>query len=323
MQFRKATKEQSKLRLALMGVSGSGKTYSALAIASGLGSKIAMVDTERGSASKYADIFSFDVLDLDVYSPDNFVKAIDAAAQAGYDVLIIDSLSHAWAGILEIVDKRAAADPRGNSFAQWRIASPKHNRLVDTILKAPLHIIATMRSKTEWLVEKDERGKQVPKKVGTAPVQRDGIEYEFDMVGDLNFDHQLVITKSRIPGFQDEVIDRPGARLGEQLLAWLESGVTPASKTTVDPETTPEAEPAPAKLNGKDLVSKAMSYVIRTRDHRNGIKLQDLDIDKLAEIAASPKASDEQREMADIVLLQKEIEGLAMPDELTQQQFGA
>lgn len=245
MQFQKATKEQAKLRLALMGVSGSGKTYSALSIASGLGNKVALIDTERGSASKYADIFDFDVLNLDNYGPENFIQAINAAAQAGYEVLIIDSLSHAWMGILEIVDKRAAADPRSNSFAQWRYATPKHNQLVDTILKAPVHIIATIRTKTEWVVERDERtGKQVPKKIGTAPVQRDGIEYEFDMVGDLNIDHHLVVSKSRIPGFQDDIVDRPNDDFGKRLLAWLESGAVPVPTPT--PAPTPESEPASA-----------------------------------------------------------------------------
>jgi len=240
--FAPATKEQVKLRLALIGPSGSGKTYTALRIAAGLGERIAVIDTEHGSASLYAGdpnpdggVFRFDRCDLDDHSLDSYIRTIRAAGQAGYDVLIIDSLSHAWAGkggALEEVDKVAAREAarsngRSNSYTAWRAVTPKHNELIDTILASPCHIIGTMRAKTEYVQEKDDRGKTVIRKVGLAPVQRDGMEYEFTLVGDVNVDHQLIVSKSRCAALADAVIDKPGAGLAATLKAWLETGEKP------------------------------------------------------------------------------------------------
>lgn len=232
-KFQKATKKQAKLRLALIGPSGSGKTYTALSVATGLGTRIALIDTEHGSASKYSDRFAFDVLELDSYAPERYIEGITDAAANQYDVLIIDSLSHAWAGkdgILEFVDKRAKATDLRNNFGAWRDATPKHNALVDAILAAPLHIIVTVRAKTEYVLEKDERtGKQTPRKIGLQPVQRDGLEYEFDVVGDMKLeDNTLVVSKTRCPQLAGEVIRQPGAPLAELLKGWLTDGVAPS-----------------------------------------------------------------------------------------------
>ena len=228
MDFKKATKAQAKARIALIGVSGSGKTYSALAIAQALGNKIAVIDTERGSASKYADRFEFDTLELETFSPLTYVEAIKAAAKAGYDVLVIDSLSHAWSGkegALEQVDRAAKRSQSGNSFAAWRDVTPMHNALVDAVLQSPMHLIATMRAKTEYVLETNERGKQTPRKVGLAPVQRDGVEYEFDIVGDIDLDHNLIITKTRCAALDAQVVNKPGEAFGEIVKAWLTDGV--------------------------------------------------------------------------------------------------
>jgi hypothetical protein len=240
MKFQKATKKQSKLRMTLDGPSGSGKTFTALRVAHGLGSKIALIDTERGSASKYAgetvgDVkFEFDVLELESHSPDEYISAIEAANKAGYDVLIIDSLSHAWAGTdgaLELVDKAKLRSQGGNDFTAWRDVSKSHNKLVDTILRSRCHVIATMRVKTEYVMEErvNKRGKTitVPVKVGLKPIQRDGVEYEFDVVGDLNTDNVLAISKSRCSAISGDVIEKPGPKLAETLLNWLSDGVDP------------------------------------------------------------------------------------------------
>ncbi len=230
MAFQKATKKQARLRMALVGPSGSGKTFSALSIASGLGERIALIDTERASASKYADEFTFDTLELESFHPQKFIDAIKEAERAGYDVLIIDSLSHAWMGkdgALEQVDNAAKRSKAGNSFAAWREVTPLHNSLVDAILRSRLHIIATMRVKTEWVLEKDKEGKTSPKKVGLAPVQRDSVEYEFDVVGDLD-EATLVITKTRCRALHEGVFKRPDAELGKTLRGWLTDGVEPA-----------------------------------------------------------------------------------------------
>jgi hypothetical protein len=252
MQFKRATKEQAKLRLALIGLAGSGKSYSALAVGTHLvpGGRVAVIDTERGSASLYADRFAFDVLELERHSPGDYCEAIAAAEEAGYDVIIIDSLSHAWAGkdgALEQVDKIAKREGRSNNFTAWRDVTPQHNRLVDAMLSSKAHVIATMRSKMEYVLEKDEKGKSSVRKVGLAPIQRDGLDYEMSVVGDLNLNHELVISKSRCSAVPvGEIIAEPGEKLARKLREWLGSGVAPAAKVA----DAPKAEPVADALNG-------------------------------------------------------------------------
>jgi hypothetical protein len=224
MAFTPATKSSALLRLGLVGPAGSGKTMTALRIGSGLGKRVALIDTERGSASLYAGErgLAFDVMELETYEASNFITAIREAEEAGYDVLIIDSLSHAWAGkggILEFVDN-AAKRSGGGSFSGWRDATPRHNQLVDAILGAKLHVICTLRSKVEHVVE-TVNGRTTVRKVGLQPVQRDGLEYEFTVVGDVTQDHELIITKTRAAFLKDKIIHEAGEELGRQLLGWL------------------------------------------------------------------------------------------------------
>jgi hypothetical protein len=199
----------------------------ALRVAHGLGGRVAVIDTERGSASLYSGErgLEFDVLELETYEADKFISAIGQAEAAGYSVLIIDSLSHAWAGkggILEFVDN-AAKRSGGGSFSGWRDATPRHNQLVDAILGAKLHIICTLRSKVEHVIE-TVNGRTQVRKVGMQPVQRDGLEYEFTVVGDVTQDHELIITKTRAAWLKDAIIREAGEDLGQQLAAWLSLG---------------------------------------------------------------------------------------------------
>lgn len=231
MQFQPAIKSKSKARVGLIGPSGSGKTFTSLRIATGLAGdgRIAVIDTEHGSASKYADLFNFDVLELDDFSPDVYVKAIELAERAGYDVVVIDSLSHAWIGkngALDQVDSYARRN-NNNSFGAWRFVTPKHNALVEALVGCHAHVIATMRSKTEYVIEKSKGGKSMPRKVGTAPIQRDGMEYEFDVVGELDQEHLFVVTKTRCHLLDGKSYDMPGEALGELLGHWLDSGREP------------------------------------------------------------------------------------------------
>ncbi|MDD3089769.1 MAG: ATP-binding protein, partial [Candidatus Omnitrophica bacterium] len=246
VQFQKAVKYGALLRLALIGTSGSGKTYSALAIATGLGLPIAFIDTERGSARKYADLFDFDVLELESFSVDNFIAAINAAEKGGYRVLIIDSLSHAWSGkdgILEFVDMETAKSRAKNAYTSgWRSATPLHNKLVDTILGCKMHVIACMRSKSEYVLE-EVNGKKVPRKIGLQPVQREGMEYEFDVLGDLDQDHNLVISKSRCAAIDNKLFPKPGAEFAAILNEWLGGAEAPAP---VAKPSAPIATPDPA-----------------------------------------------------------------------------
>jgi DNA polymerase III delta prime subunit len=230
-KFKKATKEQAKARIALFGPSGSGKTKSALRIAKGLGNKIALIDSERGSASKYADDHEFDTCDLDKKNIDEYVSLIKDAGKEGYEVLIIDSLSHAWQELLEEIDMVAKAKYRGNTWSAWSEGTPKQRKLVDAILDYPGHVIATMRSKTEWVQEKDEKsGKTKPIRVGLAPEQGKNIEYEFDMLFEINPEHYCTIIKDRTGKFQDRIIQFPDESFGEEIKAWLCSGKVPEKK---------------------------------------------------------------------------------------------
>lgn len=236
--FHKAVKRDAKLRLALCGPAGSGKTFTLLSLATHLGGPIAYVDTEHGSASKYAHTdtcggagkcadpshFDFEVVEPKSFDPREMVKFIDGAVEGGYRVICADSLSHYWmgpGGELELVDSKAKSDTRGNSFAAWKSVTPLHNALVDKMISAPIHLLVGMRTKTEWVVEKDDKGKSVPRKIGMAPVMRDGIEFEFDVCGDMDQDNNLSITKSRCSALQGKVINRPGRDMAVTLIEWL------------------------------------------------------------------------------------------------------
>ena len=264
--FQKATKKRAKARVALIGPSGSGKTYTALTLAKNLGKKIAVIDTERGSASKYSgDVAEFDVCELTSFEPKKYIEALHFAAREGYDVIVIDSLTHAWTGeggILDQKDKKS-----GNSFDAWRTLTPQHNALVEAILGYPGHVIATMRVKTEYVVEKDDRGKAVPRKVGLAPVQRDGLEYEFDVVADMDPDNCMHVSKSRCPAMRGGSIRKPGKAVAESLLSWLDDGVEAPTKK---PQLVAQAQestgtPSPRKFSECVEADELHAYATKMR----------------------------------------------------------
>jgi hypothetical protein len=242
MGFKKATKAQANLHAAIHGPSGAGKTFTSLRMATGLagGSPIAVIDTERGSASKYADRFSFDVLELEDQTIDGYVAAISEAAKGGYKVLIIDSLSHGWQSLLEEVEKLAKAKYRGNTWSAWSEGTPHQRRLVQAILNYPGHVIATMRSKTEWTTV-DNNGKKTPQRVGLAPEQGKGIEYEFDLLLEISTEHIGHVIKDRTGKFQDKLIDKPGEDFGQQLAAWLSDGLPSPVAPAPEPARTADA----------------------------------------------------------------------------------
>lgn len=224
--FQKATKKQAKGRFALDGPSGAGKTYTGLMLACALGNNPAVIDTERRSASKYSDMFSFDVAELTDFHPRKYIDAIKAASAAGYDSLLIDSLSHAWSGkggALEIVDD-AKARHKGSSFHAWREVTPLHNELIDAILSCPMHVVVTMRTKTEYSIDRDKNGRTSISKVGTAPIQRDGMEYEFDVVGDMDLENRLIISKTRCSALNQKTFKKPGKEFAQILVDWLSDG---------------------------------------------------------------------------------------------------
>ena len=226
MAFHKAERRKAKLRLGITGPAGSGKTYGALLVGMGLGGKIAMIDTENGSGDLYSGLGDYDVQTIEApYTVQKYLTAIDEAEKAGYDVIIIDSLSHAWAGEGGLLDQQGkiAASGKGNSYTAWRQVTPLHNQLVEAMLSSRCHIIATMRSKTEYVLEENERGKKEPRKVGMAPVQRDGMDYEFGTVFDLGLNHTATVSKDRTSLFDGQVFTL-SKETGAALRAWLDSG---------------------------------------------------------------------------------------------------
>jgi hypothetical protein len=212
--------------VALCGPSGSGKTWTALTLAHALGDRIAVIDTERGSASKYAGVngWNFQTVAPGSFAPEALTGLLAEAGQEGFDVLVLDSWSHYWMGVdgmLEQVDRRAT---NSNNFSGWKAVRPDERRMIDALISYPGHVIATLRVKTEYVIEENDRGKKVPRKIGLKPEQREGIEYEFDLVGDMDHENTLTVSKSRIPALTRSVIKEPDAELGKAIRSWLEDG---------------------------------------------------------------------------------------------------
>lgn len=222
--FTRAVKRQAKLKLAIAGPSGSGKTMSALRMAQAIGKKIALIDTENGSASLYADRFQFDVAILEPpFTTDKYIAAIEAAERSGYDVIIIDSASHAWAGEGGTLDKKAALDARGgNNYTNWRGPKADYTKLKNAFLHSSAHIICTIRSKQAYAIV-DDSGKSKVQKLGLDPIAEPGIEYEFTVVFDVAADHKAQASKDRTSLFADKVFQIT-EKTGEELVTWLNSG---------------------------------------------------------------------------------------------------
>jgi nicotinamide riboside kinase len=240
MQFQKAVRKKAKLRLQLTGPSGSGKTWGALTIAKSLGGKVAVIDTERGSASLYSHLLDFDTLELSPpFSPERYIAAIKAAEEAGYDVLVIDSATHEWSGsggCLQINEQLAASKFRGNTWSAWSETTPRHQAFIDAMLHSDMHIIVTGRSKTETAQVEDGNRKKVVK-LGMKTEQRDGFEYEFTVVLDIIHDgHYATPSKDRTGIFSGDpqpITEETGAKL----LAWLENGKEPPAAPKMEEST--------------------------------------------------------------------------------------
>lgn len=242
--FKKATRKRARLRLGLCGPSGSGKTYTALRLAFALAAargeehgragRVAVIDSESGSASKYVgespdgEPWSFDVLELVSFAPDRYTEAMAAAAAEKFDVIVVDSLSHAWEGkdgALEMVDrKKGDAANGGNSFTAWKDVTPAHRRMVEALLTSPCDVICTLRAKTEYVLQDNDKGKKVPVKVGMGAIQRAGMEYEFDVFGELDLTHTLSITKTRCAALDGVSVVKPTPGFARPLIAWLTTG---------------------------------------------------------------------------------------------------
>ncbi|TFW05724.1 hypothetical protein E4K72_11005, partial [Oxalobacteraceae bacterium OM1] len=266
-EIHRATKRRAKLRLGMSGPAGSGKTYSALKIASGLGGRIGMIDTEHGSGDLYADLLpeGYDVLTLTPpFTPARYVEAIHALEEIGVQTIIIDSLTHAWSGEGGSLDRQGKiADKSGNSWQAWRQVTPEHNALVEALLQSRCHIIATMRAKTEYVQEKDERtGKQVVRKIGLAPIMRDGIEYEFTTFFELDVHHMAYAGKDRTRLFDGDIF-RPNIDTGAKLAAWLNAGAEQNQQSTMSQDQKDSMKQAINQAETLDDLFQAFSVAYR------------------------------------------------------------
>ncbi len=258
MAFIKASKSLAKAKILLTGPSGSGKTFSALRFARGLGGRVAVIDTENNSASLYADQFpgwEYFVLPISPpYTAQKYFAAIDDAAREKFDILIIDSATHLWAGEGGLLQQKDALDTRGgNSFTNWNSIGKMFEQFKSKVLHSPIHVICTARSKQEYIIEANEKGKQAPRKVGLAPVLREGMEYEFTTVFDIGMDHQFMVSKDRTNLF-DGVVATITEKTGEEIRAWLADEIVaeqietpPASEAASPPPVHPNDKPKRAK----------------------------------------------------------------------------
>jgi hypothetical protein len=237
ISFQKAVKYDAKGRVALIGPAGGGKSYTSLLLARALAGptgKIAAIDTEHGSLSKYADLFDFDVLELDSFSPQNFVEALHAAEEAGYAVFLCDSLSHFWNGqdgAFDFVDN--AQRRQKDQQAGWKEFRPYERAMVNDMITSPCHVIVTMRTKTAYEMQLVD-GKQKRVKVGLKPEQRDGLEYEFDLVGYMDEENNFGVDKTRCSAYAQKGFNKPGPKEFAPFVEWLK-GAAVESRRPVAP----------------------------------------------------------------------------------------
>lgn len=257
MQFQPATREQAKLRMCIMGPAKSGKTYTSMKILSALCNNWAVLDTENGSASKYVGPFQFQDVKLTDHSPESYIEGIVAAYNQGFEGLIIDSLSHLWIGTngcLELHGNLTSQDKRQDSFRAWDKVTPLYRKVMETINRAPLHIICTLRVKTEYSYERNERtGKLAPVKVGLKPEIRDGAEYEFDILMDMHEGVGRIDHTSRCHYLQHVAVKHPGQQVAQVIKAWLDGTPPP-----FDLNTPSEGDDEKLAKNGKILEPNAV-----------------------------------------------------------------
>ncbi len=224
MQLRTSERKRAKIKMALQGCSGSGKTYSSLLLAYGLTNdwtKIAVIDSENGSADLYAHLGSYNVLSLNQdFSPERYIEAIEVCEKAGIEVIIIDSISQAWDYLLDVHSQMP-----GNSFTAWGKITPRQNAFIQKILQSNCHIISTMRTKQDYVLS-EKNGKMVPEKVGLKSQQRDGVDYEFTLVFDIDIKHYAIASKDRTGLFINSPEFKISAETGKRILNWCNSGVS-------------------------------------------------------------------------------------------------
>lgn len=241
--FAPAVREKVLLRMALIGPTGAGKTLGALTVATRIGKRVAVLDTEHGRAKLFADRFAFDHHEhRGDHAPERYIEALRAAVVGGYDAFVIDSLSHEWVGdggVLQLADR----------FGSWKDVRPRHNAMIEALASAPLHVIVTIRAKMKYLVEEEEDGgrkRQRISKLGVGPVQDENLPYEFDVIGYVDHAHAATFTnRCEALVSQSRPVD---AETAEVIAAWLASGREPEP---------PEAASEQSVADMLDLIRRA------------------------------------------------------------------
>ena len=286
--FQKATRRKAKLKLTITGPSGAGKTLSALLLAKGIGGKIAVIDTENDSASLYADqeltldgkkvkLPEFDSMNLTPpYTTARYLEAIAEAVRAGYEIVVVDSGTHQWAGDGGILSRKEKLDqkPGSNSYTNWGQLTPEQEKFKAAILQAPIHLIMTLRSKQDYVLEKNEKGKSMPVKVGLAPIQRDGMEYEFTTVFDADMSHNVTVSKDRTGLFDGKYFPIT-EETGKELATWLSTGAEakPLAPPSVNGATQSQGN-SPRIVTGSASVNEMADPNRRITQHEfNGLKV--------------------------------------------------
>ncbi|MBS1684400.1 MAG: AAA family ATPase [Bacteroidetes bacterium] len=227
-QLHQAKRSKAKIKVGLQGPSGGGKTYSALLLAKGLvgdWSKIAVIDTENHSADLYSHLGNYNVLHLEApFTPERYISAIEACEKSGMQAIVVDSISHEWEGTGGILSIHSTMV--GNSFTNWSKLTPRHNEFIQKILQSPAHIIATIRTKQDYVLS-EKNGKQVPEKIGLKGVTREGMDYELTIVFDININHHSRASKDRT-GLFDKVPEFViTEKTGQRILQWCNHTITP------------------------------------------------------------------------------------------------
>lgn len=288
MQLRKAERRKAKLRIGLGGPSGSGKTYSALLLANGLTDweKIAVIDTENGSAELYSHLGNYNVLTLqNDFAPEKYIEAIKTCEQAGIEVIVIDSISHEWegkGGCLELVELATQASSSKNSYTAWAKITPRHQKFIETMLQSPCHIITSVRKKQDYDMNKNENGKTVITKVGMKEITRDGFEYELTLSFNLAQNNYASVSKDRTNLFMNKPEFIINQDTGKILKEWSESGVeapkmiTPTSqpvKTPTKPVLQTSIDTSVGALSTQEFVCTNCAKIITSAEHGYSLKM--------------------------------------------------
>jgi hypothetical protein len=230
MELKQANRKQVKIKMLVAGASGTGKTYSALLLANGITewNKIAVIDTENGSADLYSHLGDYNTLTIEApFTPEKYIDAINLCIKSGMEVIIIDSITHEWDGAGGILEVHGAMT--GNSYTNWNKVTPRHNKFINTILQSPVHIISTVRTKQDYVLQ-EKNGKQVPEKVGLKSITRDGFDYENTLVLDLDIKHYATSSKDRTKLFDGEPAFMISQETGMKILKWCEDGLSPVNE---------------------------------------------------------------------------------------------